>query len=135
MNTPTASALILAAVLSVSTSSPSYASSKNETPIAYSVNTVTVTSNGDVKIVRGMYRGDVSWALRYKSHEELAPNVWVVSGYQANLDLVNDQGCETLVITFADDKVVDLQLVNRPAIAAIATNLKLGSPAKNIASR
>jgi len=127
--------LVLAAVLSVSSSSPSFAASKNDLPIAYSVNTVTANSNGDIRITRGMYRGDVSFAMKYKDHEELTPNVWVFTGYRANVDLVNDQGCETLVITFANDKVVDLQLVNKPAAAEIAANLRLGSSARNIASK
>lgn len=135
MNTRPASALILAAVLSVSTSIQSFAASKNDSPIGYPVNTVTATSNGDVKIVRGMYRGDVSWAMRYKSHEELSPDVWVFSGFHANLDQANDQECGTLVITFANNKVVNLQLVNRPAVSALAANLRLDSPVKNIASR
>lgn len=88
-----------------------------------------------MKIVRGMYRGDVSWATRYDSHEELSPDVWSFSDYHANLDLANDQNCKTLIITFADDKVVDLQLVNKPAVTAIAANLKFGSPARNLARK
>jgi hypothetical protein len=135
MNTRPVSTLILAAALSLSASIPLFAASKNDLPIAYSVNTVTVTSNGSMKIERGMYRGDVSWALRYKTHEELSPNVWVFSGYHANLDLANDQGCENLVVTFADDKVADLRLVNKTAAAAIAANLQRGSSARNLASR
>ena len=135
MNTRSANALILAAVLSVSVSIPSFAASKNDSPIAYPVNTVTSTSNGCLKVVRGMDRGDVSWVMKYKSHEELSPDVWVFSGYHADNDLPNDQGCGTLVITFANDKVVNLQLVNKPAVAAIAANLRLGSPARNIASK
>ena len=135
MNTRIASALILAAVLSVSSSTTSFASSKSDSPIGYPVNTVTASSNGDIKIVRGMSRGDVSWAMKYKSHEELSPDVWVFSGFHANLDQANDQECGTLVITFANDRVVNLQLVNKPAVSAIAANLRVRSPAKNIASR
>ena len=135
MNTRSASALILAAVLSVSASIPLFAATKNDLPIAYSVNTVTFTSNGDMKITRGMYRGNVSWATRYKSHEELSPDVWAFNGFHANLDMANDQQCGTLVVTFANDEVVDLRLVNKPAVAAIVAKLKSTSPARNLASR
>ncbi len=135
MNTRPTSVLILAAVLSASAFAPMFAASKNDTPTSFPVNTVTVSSNGDVKIVRGMYRGDVSWAMRYKSHEELSPDVWVFAGYHANLDTANDQGCGSLVITFANDKVVGIQLVNKPAVAGIAANLRVGTQVGNIASR
>jgi hypothetical protein len=40
-----------------------------------------------------------------------------------------------VVITFSNDRVSDLQLVNKPAFAAIAATLKPDSPARNIASR
>ena len=135
MNARPVSALVLAAVLSVSASSPSFAASRNDVAVVYPLNTVTVTSNGDMKVVRGMYRGDVSWAMKYDSHEELSTNVWAFSGYHANLDLPDDQNCGTLIITFKDDKVVDLQLVNKPAVAVITASLKVGSPSRNLAKK
>jgi hypothetical protein len=134
MNTRPVSALILAAALSVAASVPMSAASK-DAAVALPVQTVTVASNGNIKIERGMYRGDVSFAMKYKNREELSPNVWVYSGFHANSDAEIAQGCESVVITFANDKVVDLQLVNRPAATSIAANLRLGSSARNIASR
>jgi len=135
MNTRNVYVLIVAAALVTSASVPMFAASKDDTPIAYSVNTVTSTSNGDIKVTRGMDRGDVSFAMKYKSHDELSHDVWVFTGYVANVDKVNDQGCRTLIVTFANDKVVDLQLVNRLAADEIAANLRLGSSARNIASK
>jgi|SRR5271157_1416921 len=134
MNTRNASVLILAAALSASAFSPLFA--KDDVPVAYSVRTLISTSNGDMKVERGMTRGDVSFAMRYKDREQLTPDIWVYTGYHANnSDTANAQGCETVVITFANDRVSDLQLVNKPAFAAIAATLKPGSPARNIASR
>jgi hypothetical protein len=135
MNTRPVSALILAATLAVSASVPTSAASQAASPVAVPVQTVTVESNGNMKIVRGMDRGDVSYALKYKNRQELAPNVWVYTGFHANSEAAVVQGCQAVVITFANDKVVDLQLVNQPAVASIAANLKFGSSATSLASR
>jgi len=52
--------------------------------------------------------------------------VWAYEGYWANSsDLPNKQGCDILVITFAHDRVIGMQLVNRQAAEIIASNLKL----------
>jgi hypothetical protein len=129
------SVLLLAAALSASAFAPLFASSKNDSPRAYPIGTLIAASNGDMKVVRGASMGDVSYALRYKVRQELSPNVWAYSGFHANLDLANDQECGTVVITFVNGQVSDMRLVNKPAVAAIAANLKLGSSARNIASK
>ena len=129
------SVLLLAAALSASAFAPLFASSKNDSPRAYPIGVLTAASNGDMKVVRGASMGDVSYALRYKVRQELSPNVWAYSGFHANLDLANDQECGTVVITFVNGQVSDMRLVNKPAVAAIAANLKLGSSARNIASK
>ncbi len=129
------SVLILAAALSASAFAPLFASSKNDSPLAYPISTLIATSNGDMKVVRGTSIGDVSFALRYNARQELSPNVWAYSGFHANLDLANDQECGTVVITFVNGQVSDMRLVNKPAAAAIAANLKLGASARNIASK
>jgi hypothetical protein len=136
MNSRPTSVLILAAALSASTFSPIFALPQNDAPIAYSVRTVIATSNGNMKVERGMTREDVSFAMRYKTREQLSSNVWVYTGFHAeNSDLANDKGCGTVVITFSNDRVADLQLLNKPAVSATAENLSLGSPARNIASK
>jgi hypothetical protein len=129
------SVLILAAALSASAFAPLFASSKNDSPRAYPIGVLTATSGGGVKIERGSSMGDVSFALRYRVRQELSPNVWAYTGFHANLDLANDQECGTVVITFVNGQVSDMRLVNKPAAAAIAANLKLGSSARNIASK
>jgi len=135
MNSRPTSVLILAAALSASAFSPLFASPKNDVPIAYSVGTLIATSNANIKVMRGMARGDVSFAMKFKSCQQLTPDIWVYTGYHAeNSALAIDQGL-IVVITFSNDRVVDLQLVNKPAFAAIAANLKPGSPEKNLASK
>lgn len=135
MNTRPVSALILAATLCVAASVPMSAAPKSDVAIIYPVHALFVASNGDMRIERGATREDVSFAMKYESRKELSPNVWVYAGYHANLDSANDQGCGTMVITFASDRVVDLQLVNKVAVAVIAANIKFGSSATNVASK
>ena len=129
MNARPISALILAAALSVS--APLFAASQDASPTSISLRTLVASSNGE----RGTSREDVSYAMRYKSRVELSPDVWVYSGYHADAGAPNAQDCGSVVITFAHGEVADLQLVNKPAVAAIAANLRLGSPSRNLASR
>jgi hypothetical protein len=136
MNSHPTSVLILAAVLSASAFTPLFASPNSGVPIAYSVRTLISTSNGDIKVTRGMSREDVSFAMRFKAREQLTNDIWVYTGYHAeNSDQATDQSCGTVVITFSNDRVVDLQLVNRPAFAAIVASLKPGSSVKGLASK
>ena len=134
MKSPTASVILLAAALNVLALTPLSADSKYELPIMFSVRTLTATVEGGESIQRGTTRSYVSSTMRRKVRKELSPDVWVYPGYKANHDLANAQRCETLVITFADDKVIDLKLVNGPAVAAIAAYLDHSSPVKNITS-
>jgi hypothetical protein len=134
MNTRLATACILSALAALA-SAPARAASTYDSPIIFSIHTLSATSNGGIRIERGMDREDVSWAMKYKSHVELSPDVWVFTGYRADLDLANQRGCDKVVITFVNDKVADLQLVNRPAVGAIAANLRANYPARDIASR
>ena len=73
--------------------------------------------------------------MKYKSHVELSSDVWVFTGYRADLDLANQRGCDKVVITFVHDKVADLQLVNRPAVGVITAGLRANHPARDIAGR
>jgi hypothetical protein len=135
MNARHVSALILAAALSVSASAPLFAASQNEIPTSFTVRTLIASSNGDMKIVRGMDREDVSYAMKYRERQELSPDVWVYTGYHSENDLANARECWTMVIKFAQGKVVDLQLVNKAAVTVIALNLKSNSSSKNLASK
>jgi hypothetical protein len=135
MNTRPVSVLLLAAALSLSVSLPLSAAPKNILPVAVPVETITVASNGYMKITRGSDLGDVFFAMKFKNRERLASNVWVFHDFHANSSADFVQGCRFVVVTFADKKVVNLQLVNQPAVTSIAASLKLGSSAGNLASR
>jgi len=134
MNTRLPSVLILAAALSASALVSASTASNHDYPVAFSVSTLIASTQGGEQITRGTPRGDVAYAMRYKARQELSPDVWVYSGYHADLDLANQQDCGTLVITFAHDKVADIQLVNQSAAVIVAANLKVGSPARIVAS-
>ena len=116
------SLLLLAAALSTSALVPMSAATKNISPIAYSVSSVYVDSRGDF-IQRGDTRATVLFVMG-RPRQELSPDVWVYSGYQADLDLANEQGCDTQVITFAQGRVVDLKLVNESATRIVTADLK-----------
>lgn len=135
MNARTVSALILVAGLSFAASAPLFAASPSDIPTSLTVRTLIATSNGDMKVQRGMDRGDVSFAMKYKARQELSHDIWAYTGYHTDLDLADARECQTVVITFVNDKVVDLQLVNKPAVAVIAMNLKASSPTRNLASK
>jgi hypothetical protein len=135
MKSPTVSVILLAAALSVLALTPLSAASKNDFPVAFPVSALIATPQGGERIERGTTRADATWALRRMPHQELSPDVWVYPGYHANLDAANDHGCGTLMVTFANDKVVDLKLVNKPAAAVIAANLSRSSSVRNVASK
>jgi hypothetical protein len=126
MNPRTISTLIAAAALALA---PLSGSPLNDRPVAYTVHTLVDSTDISVNIKRGAPREYVSWAMRYKTREELSPDVW------AFFNSANDEGCANLIITFANGKVVDMQLVNKRALNALAASLRLGSSAKDIASK
>jgi predicted secreted hydrolase len=123
MNTRTAFVLILAAALSASALS---AASNSFSAIAYSVNTVTSASGGYEKVSLGATSGAVARVLGSPALE-ISPDTWVYHNYHADLDLANDQGCDTMVISFAQGKVVNMKLVNHTAALFIAANVKVRS--------
>ena len=131
MKTNICSVLILAAALSASALS---AASKDTSAIAYSVSDVTSASSGYEKIALGTPQATVRRVLG-SPRQELAPDVWVYHNYHADLALANEQGCDTVVITFAQGKVADLKLVNHLAATLIASNVKVQSARMIAASK
>jgi outer membrane protein assembly factor BamE (lipoprotein component of BamABCDE complex) len=121
MNARIASLLVLAAALSASALS---AASKDTLAIAYSVNAVTSASSGHEKISLGATQGTVLRVLGAPSLE-MSPTAWAYYNYHADLALANEQGCDTVVITFAQGKVADLKLVNHLAAVFLAANGKV----------
>jgi hypothetical protein len=119
MKTRLSSVLILAAALSTSAFSPLSAAPKTNSALGYSVSLLTVTSAGYEQIARGATQTRVSQVMG-SPFRELSPGVWAYHGYHADLDQANEQGCDTLIITFAHGKVADLKLVNQLAVERIA---------------
>ena len=128
MKTHIALIILLASALSASVLS---ASPRNESPIAYS--TVNVYVGGD-QIKRGVPRERVR-ALLGNPSQELSHDVWLYHSFKTDLRQANEQGCRSMIITFANHEVVDLKIVNAPAATIIAANLKLHPSIQYIASK
>jgi hypothetical protein len=116
------SVLILAAALSASALLPLSAAEKNTRPIGYRVNMLTLASDGYLPIASGTARSTVERKMG-SPFREISPDVWLYHNYRADLDLANEQGCDTLVVTFAHDRIVDLKLVNLRGAEIIAAGL------------
>jgi hypothetical protein len=121
MKTRIASVLILAAALSTSALLPLSAASKDNLPTGYSVSRINFPASNITRIERGTSQVIVS-SLMGSPFRKVSPDVWVYRGYVANLDLANEQGCDVMVITFAQGKVADLKFVNEAAVKIIAAN-------------
>jgi hypothetical protein len=127
MNTRNIPVLTIALVLGAF--APLLAAASDDHPVVLTVRTLVDSTNISVNIKRGATREYVAQAMRFKTREELSPDVW------AFFRSVNDEGCANLVITFANDKVVDMRLVNRPALNALVASLRIGSSTKDVASK
>ena len=131
MKTCITSVLILATALSATVLS---AASSNDTPAAYPTVKVTLhTSRGDDQITLGDTRERVR-SLMDCPNQELSRDVWLYHGFSGDSKQANERGCRSMVITFTNDRVAGMQFVNQPAATAIAANLKLGRPARDVAS-
>ena len=121
------SVLILAAALSTAALLPLSAAEKNTHPIGYRVNMLTLASDGYLPIASGTARSTVERKMG-SPFREISPDVWLYHNYRADLDLANEQGCDTLVVTFAHDRIVDLKLVNLRGAEIIAASLEHKRP-------
>jgi hypothetical protein len=121
MKSSSASVLILAAALSASALVPLSAAEKNTHPIGYRVNVVTLASEGYIQIAPGTARSTVERKMG-SPFREISPDVWLYHNFRADLDLANEQLCDTLVVTFAHDRIIDLKLVNPRGAQVIAAN-------------
>ncbi len=121
MKTRLALLLALAASLNAFAASPATTS-----PIAFNVAKVNQPNN--VENV-DLQRGDTLMTARRllgAPHRQLSANVWVYYGFHP--ETPDAIGCDTLVVTFAQNKVSDLKIVNERAVQVMAANLK---PASN----
>jgi hypothetical protein len=132
MKTLRSSLLVFAAALTASALLPLSAAANDRVPRAYPVRDFT-TATGDV-ITAGDTAATVRAILGHPL-KELAPDVWTYRTYRADLDLANDQGCDTIVITFAHNKVVDMKLVNDRAVAVLAASSSAKQAQVYVASR
>jgi hypothetical protein len=130
MKTRIISVLFLTAALSASVLS---AAPTNNFPASISVHSLIAKSHGD-QIKRGDSPEKVR-SLFGDGSRKLTRNVWLYHGFAADLPQAEEQGCRTLIITFANDQVVDMKCVNDSAAAIITANLKLSPSATNIASK
>ena len=122
MKISSVSVLILAAALTAPALVSLSAAEKNTNPIGYRVGVLTLASQGYIRITPGTARSTVE-RMMGTPFREISPDVWIYHNYRADLDLANEQRCDTLVVTFAHDRIVDLKLVNLRGAQVIAANL------------
>lgn len=86
---------------------------------AYRVSAVNIDAGRAITIHVGSTRREVLQWMGRPARQPSA-DVWIHHGYQAPFDEANRRGCRSIVITFVDDRVADLKLVNSRAVAIIA---------------
>ncbi|MEO6001836.1 MAG: hypothetical protein ABIZ04_00005 [Opitutus sp.] len=123
MKTNIASLLILTAVVSVTALCPASAASNRLPAVAYPVKSVTVSDPFLPAIERGTDRATVLEVMG-APFGRLTPNVWLYHNYRtSDLKQANDLDCRSLMVTFANDKVSKMTLVNQRAASLIAKNI------------
>lgn len=117
MRTHLVSTVLLAFALGASAT---FASSSSETAYAFRVSSAK-QHNG--KIEPGSSRATVRLTLGLP-HVRLSPDVYIYHDFHVLQDVANENGCDSLVVTFKKGMVVDLKLVNRRAVQVIAAGLR-----------
>ena len=135
MNTRSVSLLVLSAAFGLLAPRPLAAASASRLPVAVQIQSVVLVSNSGIRIERGADYGEVFFAMKYKNRERLARDVWVFHGFQAPAGHPAVKDCRSVVVTFANGRVADLQFVNRVAVTELAATLRAGSPNRLIAAR
>ncbi len=113
-------------VLSLFTSSAVLHASENR-PITYHVD------QAGPYVERGTPRIQVLAKLGQPA-ERLGEDVWLYRGIEPAPGYQADASCRTLMVTFRDGKVARLQLVNRPMVDRVATDLRRAESAPVVAS-
>lgn len=127
----------LVAVLSLVAAFAVSATASPRSPVEhdpFGFNVSEIIQPNDQSITRGTPRMTVR-RLMGPAYEALSPDVWLYHGYHPNIAPGHERGCDTLVISFADDQVTDLKIVNARATAVIADYLKLRSAAVQVARK
>ena len=112
--------LLLAATLGLFALAGVSAPATDNTPVAYAVHQVDKW-NGSV--TPGTSKWVAEMRLGRPAHR-LTPDVWVYTGYRADLDRVNRQGCNILIVTLANGRVARMQFANQPAFQVIADDAR-----------
>jgi hypothetical protein len=130
MKIRTISALVIAATLTMSVFSPLSAAPKEASGVGYWASTITVKSWDPLSetwqrqsISAGAPRALVQ-SLLGKPRQELTPDVYLYDNCRADQTLASGQGCNTLIVTFAQDQVAAMKVVNAPGAQTIAANLR-----------
>ncbi len=92
---------------------------------AFSHPVKSVERFGENTIVRGSKVIAVVQALG-QPHHKLSPEVWVYLNFNGGHEQPATDNCTTLLVTFTDGSVDDLQLVNQRAEKIFAARMNLG---------
>lgn len=95
---------------------------------AFSVTKVLRSGETIVKI--GTAESTV-WHFLGFPDRKLGDNVHIYNGFKGNLPEAQDKGCDTLVITFEQDRVVDIKLINPKGVRVLVAASNRGALNQN----
>ena len=113
--------LPLALMLLLTSGLPACATTKDSTARAYSVR--YAERNSSLSVVRGKSPREVEVALGVPQRK-LSADVWAYSNFGAREVGHGADDCTTLIVSFVEGRVSDLQLVNAHAEAIYAARLQ-----------
>jgi hypothetical protein len=134
ISTTMKSCLLSAALLSAALGAPAFSSApvaqQTIPAVGYLASRINVNSWDPMfqttktqSITAGTTRAAVL-SLLGSPRQQLAPDVYLYNNCQPNWFVARGQGCVTLLITFAKDRVADMKFVNASAATIIAANLR-----------
>ncbi len=136
MNTRQLTLAALVAVIASLAATSAFAAPKTPSPKAYPVDKV-FGHYGQLVATVGIGESTVRYHLG-SPDGKVAPNVWIYSDFKGNLESAREDCCEYLVVTFQDERVADIKLVNCCAFRALASNPNRGfktTPVAHVAGK
>ena len=112
---------ILVAAASTALALPLSAAPKTDSALAHPV--TFVNRLGNSVITQGTTKFEVLQSLG-SPHHRLNDNTWVYPGFRGDSTQRQEDDCNTLLITFTDDRVSDLKLANNRAVTVIAKQIE-----------
>jgi hypothetical protein len=88
---------------------------------------------GDTDLARGASKSEVRLALGAPSHQ-LSADVWAYYGFNGGRQHTENDGCSTLLLTFTNDTLTDLQLINDRAQIVYAQRIRAKENAQMLAA-